>query len=286
MESGQQQAKVQQGSRFGSRSRQYLTAMGIDIWQTRVARSVKDPASLTEESAENTETLQKVAVAAATSGQPSRTNAASLDQKNSRESLLKQVSANVEPETPLSDVVERQLRQEQPVTQQASARLEFLLYFMNYDSFTIVFALPYATAELPPTYKNFLEGVSLSLARERVAPSIRQLRWPIVKASHIDQSEHEARQIVRDSLRQSQGQSQRQSQEPPEGLSPVLVFGEEAWRYLVTDSEKTVFHIGDTEQEASCLFLALPTIDDISQDVALKRQLWRQLSPVRAILYG
>ncbi|MDG1205511.1 MAG: hypothetical protein P8N51_09075 [Pseudomonadales bacterium] len=280
MESEQQQTNVEQGSRYGSRSRQYLTAMGIDIWQVRAARAAIEPSE-----AEKVET-SPVAAPASSANHAGQTRAGGVDSKGSRESLLKQVSANVIPEPPLSDVAERplgqSLSQPLPVTPQTSVRLEFLLYFMNYDAFTVVFALPYATAEMPATYPNFLEGISLSLLRERVSPSIRQLRWPIVKASHIDQSEHEARQIVRDSLRQSQ----RQAKEPTQDLKPVLVFGQEAWRYLVEDSEKTAFHVGDTEQEASCLFLALPTIDAVSQDVTLKRQLWRQLSPVRAILHG
>jgi len=284
MESEQQQTNVEQGSRYGSRSRQYLTAMGIDIWQVRAARAAIEPSE-----AEKVET-SPVAAPASSANHAGQNRAGGVDSKGSRESLLKQVSANVIPETPLSDVAERPLAQSQshsqpqplPVTPQTSVRLEFLLYFMNYDAFTVVFALPYATAEMPATYPNFLDGISLSLLRERVSPSIRQLRWPIVKASHIDQSEHEARQIVRDSLRQSQ----RQAKEPTQDLKPVLVFGQEAWRYLVEDSEKTAFHVGDTEQEASCLFLALPTIDAVSQDVTLKRQLWRQLSPVRAVLHG
>jgi hypothetical protein len=60
-----------------------------------------------------------------------------------------------------------------------------------------VFSVPLSASALPDQYRRFADDVALAFANPgQIDSQVTSLRWPMVQASHIEQSEEEARLIV------------------------------------------------------------------------------------------
>lgn len=131
----------------------------------------------------------------------------------------------------------------------ASPPPRFHLCFATYGPLSLVFSVPDASTSLPEEMRRFVDDVARAMNIE-ANPSVSALRWPMVKAANIDQSESAARVVVEQRL--------------ADCGDIRLVFGETAAQWVTATTDP------------------LPALETCMQDAEHKRALWRTLKRVLA----
>jgi len=135
----------------------------------------------------------------------------------------------------------------------------FLFCFLDYDSLSLIFSLDVSHDTLPPNIRQFADDVNFALnPGKRRIPKIRDLRWPIVRASHIVQTEAEARTVVAQKLAQC--------------CANVVVFGSLAAAYTTNPAR---------DEQAGEL-LVVREVEHYFSEPAAKQDLWAQLKSLRS----
>jgi len=102
-------------------------------------------------------------------------------------------AADVEPREPAAPA------EAAPAAESAGPPPEFHLCFATYGELSLVFSVPEDSAALPAPMRRFADDVARALGVTQ-PPALTALRWPLVKAPHIDQSEAAARAVVDERL--------------------------------------------------------------------------------------
>ena len=141
---------------------------------------------------------------------------------------------------------------------------QFLICFLDYVNLSLVFSLPYETNALPSEHRHFGDDINFAVSGQRSIPKIRNLRWPMVQSAHIQQTEEDARQVVRQKLLQSH--------------SRLFVFGRLALGYI---SESPAGRdIGDSIEIGGKHLLILEDVKHYFENPLDKRGLWRFIREV------
>ena len=155
---------------------------------------------------------------------------------------------------------------------QAVADPEFLMCLLDFSrdkrELSCLFLLPYSATGLPPEINRFASDVAIACLGGPCEPRRTDLRWPMVKSSHIAQSADDAKQVVISKIKAC-GRD-------------VLVFGSEALAYCGLDPS--------AESGAAAAGIAahgkrlwpLAEFDHYSSAAKAKAPLWRTLSAIRA----
>lgn len=131
---------------------------------------------------------------------------------------------------------------------------EFHLCFATYSNgLSLVFSVPLSASALPDQYRRFTDDVALAFANPgQIDSQVTSLRWPMVQASHIEQSETEARLIV--------------AQRIEKCADKLVLFGQAPARF-VPDSGTSI----NAEE-----------IESYFNEPLRKRDLWRALRALRS----
>jgi hypothetical protein len=158
---------------------------------------------------------------------------------------------------------------------QAVAAPEFLMCLLDFSrderELSCLFLLPYSATGLPPEINRFAADVAIACLGGPCEPRRTDLRWPMVKSSHIAQSADDAKQVVIGKVKAC-GRD-------------VLVFGSEALAYC--GLEPSVESGAESSAAAGIgahgkRLWPLADFDHYSSAAKAKAPLWRTLSTIRA----
>lgn len=163
-------------------------------------------------------------------------------------------------------------RPEPPKTETFAPSPEFLFCFLDYvpeagEGVTLVFSLPYETLSLPREVRQFSDDVARALFGKSVNPVVGDLRWPLVRSTHIAQTELEAKTVVVDRVRRCQ--------------SKLILFGETIQHYVV--GARGVAHHEVYQALDYAQYWAVPEREN-QPSVFSKHELWRLVTEVRSAL--
>jgi len=127
---------------------------------------------------------------------------------------------------------------------------EFHLCFATYGSFSLIFSVTASATSLPDEMRRFIDDIALALSID-AKPTISALKWPMVKAANIDQSEPAARTAIEQRIDDC-GETR-------------LVFGETALQWVAGTAGEP-----------------LPDIETCMQSAGSKRALWETLKRISA----
>jgi hypothetical protein len=130
-----------------------------------------------------------------------------------------------------------------------------------------LFLLPYSATGLPPEVNRFASDVSIACLGGPCEPRRTDLRWPMVKSSHIAQSADDAKQVVISKVKAC-GRD-------------VLVFGSEALAYCGLEPGAESGATAGITVHGKRLW-PLAEFGHYSSVPKAKAQLWRTLSAIRA----
>jgi len=136
---------------------------------------------------------------------------------------------------------------------------QFLLCFLDYVNLSLVFSLPYKTSALPNEYRNFGDDINFAVNGQYSSPKVRDLRWPMVQAAHIQQTEDDAKQVVQQKLLQCH--------------SRILVFGQAMAGYFGESAGSS--NIGDAIEFGDKRLLMLNDVNHYFENQQDKRNLWQ-----------
>jgi len=164
------------------------------------------------------------------------------------------------------------IRPEPPKTERFAPSPEFLFCFLDYvpeagEGVTLVFSLPYETQSLPREARQFSDDVARALFGKSVNPVVGDLRWPMVRSTHIAQTESEAKTVVVDRVRRCQ--------------SKLILFGETIQHYVV--GARGVAHQEVYQALDYAQYWAAPEPGN-QPSVFPKHELWRLVTEVRSAL--
>jgi hypothetical protein len=166
---------------------------------------------------------------------------------------------------------------------QAVADPEFLMCLLDFSrdehELSCLFLLPYSATGLPPEINRFASDVAIACLGAPCEPRRTDLRWPMVKSSHIAQSADDAKQVVISKVKAC-GRD-------------VLVFGSEALVYcgLEPSVEPSVESGAESGAAAGVgggiaahgkRLWPLAEFEHYSSVAKAKAPLWRTLSAIRA----
>jgi hypothetical protein len=159
-----------------------------------------------------------------------------------------------------------------PKTERFAPSPEFLFCFLDYvpeagEGVTLVFSLPYETQSLPREARQFSDDVARALFGKSVNPVVGDLRWPMVRSTHIAQTESEAKTVVVDRVRRCQ--------------SKLILFGETIQHYVV--GARGVAHQEVYQALDYAQYWAAPEPGN-QPSVFPKHELWRLVTEVRSAL--
>lgn len=203
---------------------QYLAEMGVDVWVLRQegARYLHAPSASPREDASPKRPAP----------QPATPRVAVPAAKSEPE-----VEApRRQPRTPVST---------EPVP-------EFHLCFMNYSAISLVFNVPMGAESLPASLSRFGEDVALAYSGDSQG-AVSALKWPMVRSTHIDQSEGAARIVL--------------GQRVAKCATHVVVFGKSTASWLGEPSGHSLLIVDEVES-----YLTVP---------GEKRALWGKLLEFR-----
>lgn len=163
-------------------------------------------------------------------------------------------------------------RPKPPKTEAPPPSPEFLFCFLDYvpevgEGVTLVFSLPYETQSLPREVRQFSDDIGRALFGKSVNPVVGDLRWPLVRSTHIAQTESEAKTVVVDRVRRCQ--------------SKLILFGETIQHYVAGArgvARNEVYQALDYAQ-----YWAVPELGN-QPSILPKLELWRLVSEVRTAL--
>ncbi len=172
----------------------------------------------------------------------------------------------------LASAQSQDIRPEPPKTERFARSPEFLFCFLDYvpeagEGVTLVFSLPYETQSLPREARQFSDDVARALFGKSVNPVVGDLRWPMVRSTHIAQTESEAKTVVVDRVRRCQ--------------SKLILFGETIQHYVV--GERGVAHQEVYKALDYAQYWAVPERGN-QPSVFPKHELWRLVTVVRSAL--
>lgn len=218
--------------------RQYLHEMGIDVWLLRP---------------------EKLVVADDVAQQ--------LDAPKARMPVEEEKSSQLSPAASNLSLVRDQLAGESARAPSVASKApepvvsppQFLLCFLDYVNLSLVFSLPYKTSALPNEYRNFGDDINFAVNGQYSSPRVRDLRWPMVQAAHIQQTEDDAKQVVHQKLLQCH--------------SRVFIFGQGMSGYFGESAGSR--NIGDSIEFDNKRLLILNDVSHYFENQQDKRNLWR-----------
>ena len=260
----------------------YLREMGIDVWVLR-ENVAADGGALSRLSAQAPVAVKAVA-AAAKIARPS--GPAPLPTASPAPLSAPLSAATTAPErVPASGsaspskfsqaipavAVKKAIPAEAATKTQAVADPEFLMCLLDFTrderELSCLFILPYSAPGLPPEINRFASDVAIACLGGPCEPRRTDLRWPMVKSSHIAQSADDAKQVVISKVKAC-GRD-------------VLVFGSEALTYCgLEPSVESGVAVGVAAHGKR--LWPLGEFAHYSSVAKAKAALWRTLSAIRA----
>jgi len=248
----------------------YLREMGIDVWVLR-ENVAADGGALSRLGAKAPAVTKAVASAPkiARPSVPAPLSAATAAPERVP------ASAPVSPSKfaqPMPAVVAKQSIPAEAATKaQAVADPEFLMCLLDFKrderELGCLFLLPYSATGLPPEVNRFASDVAIACLGGPCEPRRTELRWPMVKSSHIAQSADDAKQVVISKVKAC-GRD-------------VLVFGSEALTYCgLEPSVESGVAVGVAAHGKR--LWPLGEFAHYSSVAKAKAALWRTLSAIRA----
>ncbi|MFT5209304.1 MAG: hypothetical protein ACI9CE_001026 [Flavobacterium sp.] len=238
--------------------RQYLDMMGVDVY---TIRTISDTF---EGNAENaTDISTKAEASLETPKQVETPNR--VETPKSVEALRQQLKDQVLSEGPETVVVvAKSLAQQREKETKNSAPKDklfvkneprFFFCFLDYDDISLMVSLPVKANNLPREYRQLCDDIVFALVKERKIPKVRELRWPMVTAAHIQQNADDARLIIGDMVSQCG--------------SNLILFGEVVASYRSEKKQGT--------------YLLLEELDHYMSNPKAKPELWAKLLPLLSV---
>ncbi|MEX2327580.1 MAG: hypothetical protein WD558_07600 [Pseudomonadales bacterium] len=163
---------------------QYLREMGVDVWRLR-PHFPDSSASL------HSEAQQDLSIDPAPESRPELSPGLTTKARHPTQSIERPGSRTVKAAAVTS------VQSGVPETA-ATPVPEFHLCFATYNNgLSLVFSAPLSAPAVPDRYRRFADDIALAFSSQaRMESQVTSLRWPMVQASHIAQSEEDARLIV------------------------------------------------------------------------------------------
>ena len=249
-----------------ARHHQYLSAMGIQVWQLRDQRT-----------AELSDDVELDAVAAEASN-------LLVDEQPLPREQVQAVDGVQKPETVLEkETITPPLNaQSEPVAptvgQTVQSNPEFRLASIIFPGHgMVVTQVPTAAAEpLNAQQLRLLGNMLASVGINQLSkPEVTFFNWPMLRSPGFDQSEKAACQASQAFLNGQKSKYQ---------VSFVLLMGEGAGRYLVPQVEDFEGARGQLISETSPPLLLTDGLEHVIAEPALKALVWRDLQPLRLIV--
>lgn len=213
--------------------RQYLDEMGIDVFSLRPEKREDGIAEPVEHHGLAEDTPKPLGETAETA----------------RQMLKKQLGVGISAEKPPIKVDKK----EPPKTvEPISESPRFFFYFLDYENISLLLSLDISLNSLPIAVRQLCDDIVFALSREHKIPKIRDLRWPMVSAAHIQQTSEDARLIVGEMIKQSRDN--------------LILFGSDTAEYRSEKDQGT--------------YLLVESIDHYLQTPIAKAELWKKLTPL------
>lgn len=255
----------------------YLREMGIDVWVLRenvaadggaLSRLSTQAPSAVKAVAAASEIVRPSALAPLPTASPTPLPAATTAPASGSVSLSK-----FAPPIP-AVAVNKLVPAKAGIKTQAVADPEFLMCLLDFTrderELSCLFLLPYSATGLSPEINRFASDVAIACLGGPCEPRRTDLRWPMVKSSHIAQSADDAKQVVTSKVKAC-GRD-------------VLVFGSEALTYCGLEPS---VELGAESGAAAGITVhgkrlwPLAEFDHYSSVAKAKVPLWRTLSIIR-----
>ena len=242
-----------------SLQRQYLSEMGIDVYSLRPDKPLEVMADVHSD----VESVDQIAATAETTTNEPAASKSGFD--NLRDQLRATLSTSGESKTPAASNketakvkdLEPQVDVETPKVEVEEADdLNFYFHFLDYENISFMVSVNPSVTELPAEYRQLCDGIMFSLLKQQKVPSVRDLRWPMLAASHIKQTEDDAKQIVSGMIKQSRHH--------------LLLFGEMVGEYRSEKTEGT--------------YLVLEELSHYLKNPGSKAKLWSQIKALKKSL--
>ena len=231
---------------------EYLREMGIDVWlvrsETVSEENVSGITPLGSDEAVKAEAGLDATLPSNLADSPRHTGAsASL-------AIVRGAPSNES----ISAEAERvaAVKQPQTVQTQVNAAIDspnFLFCFLDYEHFNLLFSLPPSSQSLSTEFRYFADDLNQAIFGSRTIPKVRDLRWPMIQSSHIQQNSEDAAAVMQEKVKHCMG--------------TLVIFGSEPLSYLPDEiGKKSV------------------VVEDISVYFAQsqkKRELWARLKTLR-----
>lgn len=255
-----------------ARRHQYLNAMGIQTWHLRDSLPAAKPVIELEP-----------AIASALVDQSSQVESVPLDNGVHREeisttpeSVVADDQSPTQPENPQSQAPLKQ-EETEPVTSAAAIEPNPEFRFASIifpGSCMVVAQVPTQGADpLTPQHLTFLKNGLLAVgANLNDEPVVTFFNWPMLRSPGFDQGHSAARQA---------SQAFLSGQKSKHAVSFVLLMGENAGRYLLSDFVSFSESQGRLVSETEPPRLLSHAIDDLFAEPALKAAFWHDIQPLR-----
>lgn len=255
-----------------ARRHQYLNAMGIQAWYLRESLPGAKPVVELEP-----------AIASALADQSSQAESVPLDNGVCREEISTTPAAvvadnkppahseNPQPQAPLKPEETEQVTSAAAIEPNPEFRLASVIFP---GSCMVVAQVPIQGADpLTPQHLTFLKNGLLAVGANLIdEPVVTFFNWPMLRSPGFDQGQSAAQQA---------SQAFLSGQKSKHAVSFVLLMGENAGRYLLSDFVSFSDSRGRLVSETEPPRLLSHAIDDLFAEPALKAAFWRDIQPLR-----
>jgi hypothetical protein len=225
--------------------RQYLHEMGIDVWALKPDKPTARPDQTQAQSS-----VIEGSPEQATRSEPGAAARLALVREHREENSSRraQASAGTAPST--SPDQGQEPGKDTP---------EFMFCFLDYENLSLVFSIPYQANALPREHRHFADDINFAISGKTGIPRIRDLRWPMIQAKHVQQTEEDARQVVWQKL----GQCNER----------LYVFGWKVLGFIIESAQES--DMGNTIKVKDKHLVILDEFNHYFDNPMDKRELWR-----------
>ena len=220
--------------------RQYLDAMGVDVYSIRVlsekVASMQVDLSPQAPVAGSDETLNRVETPSSVTALRQQLKAQLGDEKTEVAGTKVKAAEN-DIAVPLNKT------EDDP---------RFFFCFLDYENISLMVSLPVNAGGLPSEHRQLCDDIVFALIKERKIPKVRELRWPMVSAAHIQQGAEDARLIIGEMISQCH--------------DSLVLFGDVTANYRAEKKQGT--------------YLLVEEIEHYLSNPQAKPELWLKLTPL------
>lgn len=223
--------------------RQYLDEMGIHVFSLRpvnpqvIQDEVDEPEEIQAPQARAPEPLSESVEAV-------------------RQNLKKQFGVGLVSDKSKAEIADKK-KSTPPVKKElVSDSPQFFFCFLDYENISLMLSLDTRADSLPREVRQLCDDIVFALTKEHKIPKVRDLRWPMVSARHIQQTSEDARLILGEMIKQT--------------CENLILFGAETADYRAEKIQGT--------------YLLVESIEHYLETPVAKTQLWQKLLPLRKAL--